>query len=71
MYPHCDTRRVLIDTEAGPRASLSKLFATFTPSEQIAWYRQSKHYTPDPFGILPHELEPFLAGLVKQREMFE
>jgi hypothetical protein len=71
MHPHCHTRRVLIETEAGPRASLSKLFATFTPPEQSAWYRQSKHYTPDPLGILPDELEPFLASLVKQREMFE
>jgi hypothetical protein len=70
MHPHCHSRGVLIETQAGPRVSLSTLHSTFTPPERAAWFRQTKQYTPDPLGILPHELEPFLAGLVKQQEMF-
>lgn len=67
-FPTCQQRKVLVQTEAGPRVHLSLLHGTFSPSERSRWYRQSISYPSDAFGMLPELVEKFLEP--RQVEMF-
>lgn len=67
------SRDILVDTAAGPRVALGKLFASFTPRERCRWFQWAGiDLAMDEFGILPDPVERFLATLeVKsQAELF-
>lgn len=61
IFPLCNARKLLIDTPAGVRVSHAKLFQSFTPAEQKAWYAYGKRVPGDVEGIMPAEIEQFLA----------
>ena len=64
------SRDILIDTEAGPRVALGKLFASFTPRERCRWFQWAGiDLTTDEFGILPGPVERFLAVLDEKSQM--
>ncbi len=74
-YPYCEARGVLLKTKAGPRASMSGLYATMTPDEFGAWFRRSTQYPPmDDHGADAESIEAFLAQFPmppqKQRNLF-
>jgi hypothetical protein len=59
---------ILVNTEGGPRVSLSLLHQAFGPHERARWYRLSVEIPHDEFGILPEFVEEFLSPV--QLEMF-
>lgn len=61
-YPYCEARGVIVQTKAGPRASLSGLWATMTPEEFGVWFKRSENDPPiDDFGAQPEPIEAFLS----------
>lgn len=62
-FPLCRARGVITETQAGPRVSMSSLWAALDGPERCAWYAQARTYTADSSGLLPAEVEEFLGGV--------
>lgn len=60
-FPRCRERGLLYATEGGERLSLGPLWASFTPSERVAWDRYAGSASQDEFGIVPTGVEEFFS----------